>query len=103
FLGFITSYWITLAGLVGSALVILRWTWPGEAEGEHERPRALARHEGARSTGWWGMLMLIVFATAIVVPLVFSYVHIWASNLEWPPRAIDPPRLIMPLIFTALL
>jgi cytochrome c oxidase subunit I+III len=103
FLGFITSYWITFAGLIASAAVILYWTWPGEPEGASERPRPGARHEGPRSTGWWGMVMLIIFSAALLVPLVYAYVHVWSINTEWPPPFIDVPGLLMPAVLTAVL
>lgn len=103
FLGFITSYWLTGVGIVAALAALVAWTWPSEPEGEHERPRPPARHEGPRSTAWWGALMFIMFSAAVLIPLLFSYLQIWSANPEWPPQPFERPGLLLPAISTTLL
>lgn len=103
FLGFLTTYWVTAAGVVAALAALIAWTWPSEPEGEHERPRPPARHEGPRSTAWWGALMFIVFSAAVLIPLLFSYLQIWSANTEWPPDSYERPDLLLPAISSVLL
>ncbi len=57
---------------------------------------------GKQSTGWWGMLALIVTEGALFGYLLFTYFYL-ASQTEshWPPDGL--PILFLPSINTTIL
>jgi cytochrome c oxidase subunit 3 len=58
--------------------------------------------KGKQSSGWWGMLALIVTEASLFGYLLFAYFYL-ASQTEqhWPPDGL--PILIMPLLNTLIL
>ncbi|MBA3350619.1 MAG: heme-copper oxidase subunit III [Actinobacteria bacterium] len=81
---------------------ILESTTPPQAA---SRESVLQRHvAGPRSTGWWGMVMLICTETMLFSALIASYFYLrYQLGPEWPPGGIEPPTLELPLIMTAIL
>lgn len=60
------------------------------------------RPTGSRSTGWYGMLLLIASEAALFIYLLFSYFYLGSqSQGAWPPGG--PPALGMASLNTALL
>src|SRR5688500_5614609 len=57
---------------------------------------------GKLSTGWWGILALIVTEASLFGYLLFAYFYL-ASQTEqaWPPEGLPP--LLVPTVNTALL
>jgi heme/copper-type cytochrome/quinol oxidase subunit 3 len=57
---------------------------------------------GKGSTGWWGMVLLIVTEAALFVYLLFSYFYLGSmARGAWPPSG--PPELRLALPNTAIL
>jgi cytochrome c oxidase subunit III len=67
-------------------------------------PAARPEQPAGRSTAWWGMVMLITTEAAFFACLLASYFYLrFASFGPWPPGEIEHPKLVRPLIMTALL
>jgi heme/copper-type cytochrome/quinol oxidase subunit 3 len=58
---------------------------------------------GSRSTGWWGMVMLITNEAILFASLLASYFYIRVNSPVWPPNGIDRPELLLPAINTIIL
>jgi heme/copper-type cytochrome/quinol oxidase subunit 3 len=56
-----------------------------------------------RSTGVWGMAVLIMTEATIFAGLLSSYFFLRASAKEWPLGDIDPPELQIIAVFTVIL
>lgn len=57
-----------------------------------------------RSTGWWGMVMLVVTDAILFACLLGSYFYLrFQYGAQWPPDGIEEPSLLKPLVMTALL
>lgn len=56
-----------------------------------------------RSTGWWGMVLLIVSEATLFAAFLGSYFYLLSGSSEWPPDGIEPPKLLVPIIATVLL
>ncbi|HEX7746459.1 MAG TPA: heme-copper oxidase subunit III [Micromonosporaceae bacterium] len=57
-----------------------------------------------RSTGWWGMVMLVVADAALFACFLGSYFYLrFQFGAQWPPDGIEHPKLLKPLLMTALL
>ena len=63
-------------------------------------PTALS---GSRSTGWWGMLMVIANEATLFASLIAAYFYVRFNSPAWPPTGIEPPELVLPLIMTVIL
>src|SRR5437762_8813851 len=59
--------------------------------------------EGARSVGWWGMVLLITTEATLFACLLFSYFYLRVSSSQWPLGGIKRPELLLPGIMTAVL
>ncbi|MEV4198253.1 cytochrome c oxidase subunit 3 [Micromonospora globbae] len=57
-----------------------------------------------RSTGWWGMVMFVATEATLFACLLGSYFYLrFQHGGEWPPGGIEQPRLLRPLVMTAVL
>jgi cytochrome c oxidase subunit I+III len=56
---------------------------------------------GHHSTGWWGMVFLIITEAALFAFLLFSYFYLDAQSTVWPPAG--PPELTLAVINTIIL
>jgi heme/copper-type cytochrome/quinol oxidase subunit 3 len=68
--------------------------------------RAAGRATGASrrepwSSGMWGMALFLATESALFGVLVASYFYLRFDAAEWPPRGVDEPRLLAPLLLTA--
>ncbi|MEZ4570018.1 MAG: hypothetical protein R2849_06770 [Thermomicrobiales bacterium] len=57
---------------------------------DRELPREVA---GPRSTGWWGMVLVIITEAAFFTTLIASYFYLWSGSDSWPPPGIKAPEL----------
>lgn len=58
--------------------------------------------ENQQSSGWWGMLAMIVTEAALFGYLLFTYFYLAAqTELHWPPDGL--PILLLPSVNTAIL
>ncbi len=58
---------------------------------------------GARSFGWWGMVWLIATEATLFAILLASYFYLRFRSPEWPLDHLEPPKMELPLIMTAIL
>ncbi|MFC0506459.1 cytochrome c oxidase subunit 3 [Micromonospora costi] len=57
-----------------------------------------------RSTGWWGMVMFVATEATLFSCLLGSYFYLrFQHGGEWPPGGIEQPKLLRPLVMTAIL
>ncbi|MFE9955119.1 heme-copper oxidase subunit III [Micromonospora sp. NPDC005299] len=57
-----------------------------------------------RSTGWWGMVMFVVTEATLFACLLGSYFYLrFQYGGTWPPDGIIKPKLLVPLVMTAVL
>ncbi|MFR9778594.1 heme-copper oxidase subunit III [Micromonospora sp. MS34] len=57
-----------------------------------------------RPTGWWGMVMFVVTEATLFACLLGSYFYLrFQYGPQWPPDGIDAPKLLTPLVMTAVL
>ncbi|MFC0005571.1 cytochrome c oxidase subunit 3 [Micromonospora siamensis] len=57
-----------------------------------------------RSTGWWGMVMFVVTEATLFACLLGSYFYLRFQYAgPWPPGDIGKPKLLVPLVMTAVL
>ncbi|MER7442528.1 cytochrome c oxidase subunit 3 [Micromonospora avicenniae] len=57
-----------------------------------------------RSTGWWGMAMFVTTEATLFACLLGSYFYLrFQHGGEWPPGGIAQPKLLRPLVMTAVL
>ncbi|HYZ91048.1 MAG TPA: cytochrome c oxidase subunit 3 [Actinomycetota bacterium] len=69
---------------------------PGERLPEHA--------SGARSLGWWGMVLLIATEATLFGLLIATYFYLrFRSGPVWPPDGIPKPELQLVLVMTAIL
>jgi len=68
-------------------------------------PQALAAEQPkGRPTGEWGMLFFVATEATFFACLLVSYFYVrFTIGGDWPPGAIEKPKLLKPLIMTALL
>ena len=76
-------------------LTIAETGMPGEVLPEHG--------VGPRSFGWWGMVWLIATEATLFALLLASYFYLRFRSPHWPPEPIEAPKLMLPLIMTAIL
>jgi heme/copper-type cytochrome/quinol oxidase subunit 3 len=62
-----------------------------------------AELSGARSAGWWAMLILILNEAVIFAALVASYFYLRINSPIWPQAGIDRPGLVLPILLTIIL
>jgi heme/copper-type cytochrome/quinol oxidase subunit 3 len=60
-------------------------------------------HEEPRPNGWWGMLLLIATEASLFGTLIATYFYLRFQTPDWPPDGIADPKLLRPLVFTAIL
>jgi cytochrome c oxidase subunit 3/cytochrome c oxidase subunit I+III len=51
----------------------------------------------------WGMAMFIASETALFAMMIGSYFYIRFKNVTWPPRGIEEPKVVVPLILLGVL
>ena len=56
-----------------------------------------------RSSGWWGMLLFIATEATLFAVLIATYFYLRFKTPSWPPDGIADPKLLRPLVFTAIL
>ena len=57
-----------------------------------------------RPTGTWGMFLFVATEATLFACLLASYFYVrFTTSGDWPPGGIQDPKLLKPLIMTALL
>ncbi|SCL32858.1 cytochrome c oxidase subunit 3 [Micromonospora rhizosphaerae] len=57
-----------------------------------------------RPTGWWGMVLFVTTEATLFACLLGSYFYLrFQYGPHWPPHGIEAPKLLRPLVMTAVL
>ena len=59
--------------------------------------------EEPHSSGWWGMLLFLATEATLFGVLAAAYFYLRFKTPEWPPDGISDPKILRPLVFTAIL
>jgi cytochrome c oxidase subunit I+III len=99
---------LLLLGAALAAVGLIGWHWPSHADRAEEDSPAktidgLPTMSPERSTGWAGMLMLVVIETVALGTLVAAYLYLRMQPPDWPPGGIPHPDVVVPAIGSALL
>jgi cytochrome c oxidase subunit III len=65
--------------------------------------RTGARGRESWSSGMWGMALFLATESALFGVLVASYFYLRFDTERWPPAGVDGPRVLVPVLLTALL
>jgi cytochrome c oxidase subunit III len=71
------------------------------AAGQGARRAAGVSHREPWSSGMWGMALFLATESALFGVLVASYFYLRFDAAQWPPRGVDEPRVVAPLLLTA--
>jgi heme/copper-type cytochrome/quinol oxidase subunit 3 len=66
------------------------------------RAVTVTQHE-PRSNGWWGMLLFLATEATLFGVLIATYFYLRFKTPDWPPDGIAEPKILRPLVFTAIL
>lgn len=58
---------------------------------------------GSKSTGWWGIVMLLLIETAVFTGLIASYYYLFANADVWPAGNASNPELGVPIVYSIIL
>ncbi|HEV8087844.1 MAG TPA: cytochrome c oxidase subunit 3 [Actinomycetota bacterium] len=58
---------------------------------------------GARSPGWWGMVLFILAELTLFGTALASYLFLRFEAPTWPPPGVEPPDIVLGAIATGLL
>jgi heme/copper-type cytochrome/quinol oxidase subunit 3 len=57
-----------------------------------------------RTTGWWGMILVIFTEGTLFAVLLLSYAYLrFSATPAWPPPGIEAPTLKLPVVMTIVL
>lgn len=56
-----------------------------------------------RSSGWWGVLLLVATESSLFGTLIASYFYLRFRAVEWPPHDLGEPKLLKPGLVLLLL
>ena len=58
---------------------------------------------GSKSTGWWGIVMLLLIESAVFAGLISSYFYLFANADVWPSGSASPPEIGLPIVYSIVL
>jgi cytochrome c oxidase subunit 3 len=64
---------------------------------------AVATPRRSRARGWWGMALFVATEATLFGTIVGTYFYLRVKSAHWPPAGIPEPRLVLPLVLTAVL
>ena len=68
------------------------------------RPRPRARPQPvAHPNGWWGMAIFVASEATLFGALLGTYYYLRFKAVHWPPPGVPEPKVLVPLILTAVL
>ena len=99
-----------LLSLVVAIGVILHWLWTATAVIPEKPEKNVGLGltvplyvSGARSVGWWAMLITMLAVLTAFVSLVFAYFFYWTIHEDFPPPGARGPGWFWPALGSALL
>jgi heme/copper-type cytochrome/quinol oxidase subunit 3 len=57
----------------------------------------------APANGWWGVLLFVATEAMLFGLMIASYFYLRFNNAHWPPVGVEKPKVLAPLILTAVL
>jgi heme/copper-type cytochrome/quinol oxidase subunit 3 len=57
----------------------------------------------ALPNGWWGMAILLASEAALLTAMLGAYFYLHFTSPQWPQGAIEAPKVLLPLVLTAVL
>jgi heme/copper-type cytochrome/quinol oxidase subunit 3 len=77
---------------------------PRSMEAASDRSAAVvARERRAISNGVWGMAIFIASEATLFGTLIATYFYLQARATVWPPKGIEAPAAVLPLVLTGVL
>jgi cytochrome c oxidase subunit 3/cytochrome c oxidase subunit I+III len=70
---------------------------------ETRPPRRKAPAFATRPNGWWGMLLFVATESSLFAVLIATYFYLRFESITWPPHGIDKPKILLPVLLTAVL
>lgn len=67
------------------------------------RERLPSQLTGSHSTSWWGTVLLISNEAMLFASLIAAYFYLRFNSPAWPPAAVEPPELLIPILNTVIL
>jgi heme/copper-type cytochrome/quinol oxidase subunit 3 len=64
---------------------------------------AADRQRRSMPNGWWAMAIFIASETTFFGLVIASYFYVRFQNTDWPPAGIEKPKVLLPLVLTAIL
>jgi len=61
------------------------------------------RAREAKPNGWWGVALFVATEATLFGTLIGSYFYLRFNTLQWPPPGVPDPKVLLPLLLTALL
>jgi heme/copper-type cytochrome/quinol oxidase subunit 3 len=61
------------------------------------------RTRRAMPSGWWGTLLFLASEATLFGLLIASYFYLRFYNAHWPPPGVEKPKVLLPLVLTAIL
>jgi cytochrome c oxidase subunit I+III len=96
FLLLLSHYVIGAAFFAFAALALIGWHTEGT-------PHLDSGLRLARPNGWWGMVVFVASEATLFGTLIGTYIYLRLHNAHWPPAGVDKPRVLAPVLATALL
>ena len=64
---------------------------------------AVDRSRRAMPSGWWGVLLFLCSEATLFGLMIAGYFYLRFYNPQWPPPGIEKPKVVLPLVLTAVL
>jgi heme/copper-type cytochrome/quinol oxidase subunit 3 len=64
---------------------------------------AVATPRRAKARGWWGMALFAATESTLFGTIVGTYFYLRFKSAHWPPAGIPEPRVVLPIVLTAVL
>ena len=72
-------------------------------EHAHALPRRRPPQPVAHPNGWWGMAIFVASEATLFGALLGTYYYLRFKAVHWPPPGVPEPKVLVPLILTAVL
>jgi cytochrome c oxidase subunit III len=69
----------------------------------HALPRRRPPQPVAHPNGWWGMAIFVASEATLFGALLGTYYYLRFKAVHWPPPGVPEPKVLVPLILTAVL
>ena len=70
---------------------------------EHALPRRRTPQPVAHPNGWWGTAIFVASEATLFGALLGTYYYLRFKAVHWPPPGVPEPKVLVPLILTAVL